>query len=108
MSINPYPSIASVTALMNSAKNKVIPCQKQKILSVKWNSDGSKLATSSYDKTIRISNFSKSKFNTDQIELKGHQQSVEQIQFDPLNPDVIASCSLDKTIKIWDIRSILN
>ena len=35
----------------------------------------------------------------------GHQSSIEDIQKSPLEPTVLASCSSDRTIKVWDTRT---
>ena len=40
--------------------------------------------------------------------LTGHASSVEDIQRSPTEPFVLASCSSDRTIKIWDLRSALD
>lgn len=38
------------------------------------------------------------------IALKGHKDEVEDVSFHHTHPDVVASCSLDKTLIMWDYR----
>jgi hypothetical protein len=38
-------------------------------------------------------------------ELKGHQESVDQLRWDPKQPEVLGTASGDKTVRIWDTRS---
>mmetsp|Transcript_35707 Transcript_35707/g.43074 ORF Transcript_35707/g.43074 Transcript_35707/m.43074 type:complete len:495 (-) Transcript_35707:253-1737(-) len=44
------------------------------------------------------------KWNVGQSAFRGHQGSVEDIQWSPSEATVFSTCGVDKTIKIWDTR----
>jgi len=39
------------------------------------------------------------------IELKGHTERVDQLCWNPTNAELLATTSVDKTVRIWDVRS---
>ncbi|KAK3136053.1 hypothetical protein QOZ80_5BG0427390 [Eleusine coracana subsp. coracana] len=46
-----------------------------------------------------------SSWNVDAKPFIGHSKSVEDLQWSPTQANIFASCSVDKTIAIWDTRS---
>ena len=90
---------------------KSIP-QKAEGFAIDWNNlNPFVLAFGGYDKKVSI--FKPKDENVSDIIqygdfLSGHSDSVEDIQWSPNEDNVLASCSIDKTIRFWDIRQNSN
>lgn len=77
-----------------------------------WSEDGDKLASGSSDGSIRLwsmekiaaSIANKAISSNMSVELSNnHTRNVNQLQWCPMKSNVLASCSNDKSIKIWNI-----
>lgn len=62
------------------------------------------LLTGDCEKNIFLTTKSSSSWETESLPFRGHQDSVEDLQWSPVENSVFASCSVDQTIKIWDTR----
>jgi THO complex subunit 3 len=78
---------------------------RKAVRSVSWNHSATRIASGSLDSTIRIWSVD---IRSDKIafesELKGHTDSVDKLVWHPNNPELLASASSDKSVKLWDIK----
>lgn len=82
-----------------------LPCHKAAIHSLRWNPDGSILASGGKDKAVHIHRVTESELILDQRYTNfGHTNDIDQLCWNPENPIILATASVDKTIKIWDVR----
>jgi THO complex subunit 3 len=84
----------------------VLSGHKDYVRTVGWNITGTRLASGSADKTIRIWNPDKPEVRYS-IPLRDHTSSIDNLCWDPTNADHLVSASSDKTVRFWDYRSIL-
>jgi THO complex subunit 3 len=88
---------------MSQQKIKTFKGHNGKVQSIAWNSDGTCLASGSADSTTLIWNF-----NGNILEpynhLRGHQNSVQALCWNPAHPNYLATASTDKSVRVWDSR----
>nr|CAB3490828.1 unnamed protein product [Digitaria exilis] len=66
--------------------------------------EGYAIDWSDCNKCIHLWEPTPNSWNVDANPFVGHSASVEDLQWSPMEADVFASCSVDGTIAIWDIR----
>ncbi|GFN90554.1 tho complex subunit 3-like [Plakobranchus ocellatus] len=88
-----------------NSRTRDIQAHSAKVHSVAWSCDGRRLASGSFDKTVCIYNLDKERLTKDYTVFKGHGASVDQLCWNPKNPDLLATASGDKTVRIWDART---
>lgn len=71
------------------------------INTIKISPNGTKFAIGSSDTKVKIFNLSNGELLT---ELIGHTKGISDLEFSPINSDIIASCSDDLTIRLWSIK----
>ena len=67
--------------------------------------DKGALATGDCNGQVFVYHPTESGWSVDTTPFVGHRASVEDIQWSPSESTVFATCSVDRTIKIWDTRS---
>lgn len=88
-----------------SSKPKEYPAHTAKVHSVGWSCDGRRLASGSYDRTVTSFTLNEETGRLSREHtFKGHADSVDMLAWHPLNPDVLATASGDKTVKVWDAK----
>ena len=66
------------------------------------------IATGSADNSIQIfeenANANESKFSLLYKQENAHSQDINCVDWNPTRPNILASCSDDKTVKIWNLN----
>eukprot|EP01116_Phalansterium_solitarium_P021064 TRINITY_DN6419_c0_g1_i3.p2 TRINITY_DN6419_c0_g1~~TRINITY_DN6419_c0_g1_i3.p2 ORF type:complete len:311 (-),score=53.57 TRINITY_DN6419_c0_g1_i3:802-1734(-) len=95
-------SVDQAKSIFKTAHIRELVGHSKKVHSVAWNCNGRKLASGSVDTTVRIWDVGS---GSKDLELKGHTSGVDQLCWDPTNPDRLATASTDKTVRIWDAKT---
>jgi len=64
-----------------------------------------KLLSGDCSKNIFMTTYQNSSFLQDSVPFSGHSSSVEDLQWSPTESNIFISCSSDKSVKVWDIRT---
>ena len=80
-------------------KVREMTAHSSKVHSVNWSCDGKKLASGSYDKTVCIFSLGSDRLSKEHV-FKGHGDSVDQLTWHPTKPDLLATASGDKTVRV--------
>jgi len=75
-----------------------------KVHSIAWNCDGRRLASGGLDKSVCVVALANDRLSKEDT-YKGHSDAVDQLIWHPTEPDLLATASGDKTVRIWDSRS---
>lgn len=84
-----------------------LSCHKSTIHAVKWSPDGNRLASVGKDETVHFHRVTESDLTWEhRFSTQSHQGDIENLSWNPMNPNLLATASMDKHVKIWDVRSI--
>jgi len=97
--------VASLRARFKShSKSKDYSTHSSKVHSIAWNCDGRRLASGGMDKSVCVVSLSNDRLSKDHT-YRGHSDSVDQLVWHPSDPDLLATASGDRTVRIWDYRT---
>lgn len=86
-----------------SARRRSLAAHKKPVDCLVWNRNGTKLASASRDMSIRVwSADARGTISDASLELKGHTDDVARVSWHPTHTHLLASCSADKSVKLWD------
>lgn len=91
---------SSTDFLTNLYHEKYTINHEESINAIRTSPDGTKFATASSSGIIRVYNIQDGSVET---VLSGHTGGISDIQYSPINSNIIASCSDDLSVRLWSI-----
>jgi THO complex subunit 3 len=101
-------SVKKLIDIQQSIKNtsvKSVSAHSSKIHTVDWNVDGKRLASGSTDKTVAIFSFENKEKLSKETTFKNHTDLVDQLAWHSTHPDLLATASGDRTVRLYDCRA---
>jgi Tol biopolymer transport system component len=96
----PAPGAPDGLPVPSSAPFSVLMTHDSGVSELAWSPDGSRLATGSWDRTVRILNPGDGR----QLLMVGHTNAITDVEWQPAG-DLVASVANDASIRIWDART---
>lgn len=82
-----------------------LPCHKSNIYSIRWNPDGNVLASGGKDTVLHLHRVAESRLIFEKrYSTIGHSNDISQLCWCPENSNLLATASIDRTVKVWDAR----
>ncbi|VEU22084.1 DEKNAAC103100 [Brettanomyces naardenensis] len=90
----------------SSSSSQQKHASKPQTITLEWNSDGTRLAYSKNDKSVRIVKFEHGRFNATQpmIIEEAHDKPVGSINWDPKLTSRFVTVARDSTVHCWDVH----
>uniref|UniRef100_A0A7S3DJ33 THO complex subunit 3 n=1 Tax=Palpitomonas bilix TaxID=652834 RepID=A0A7S3DJ33_9EUKA len=98
------PHLDRLKKAISEARTKDLPAHRKRVNALSWSAGGEFVASGSQDKSARIWVIDAGKGHKD-VELHGHTEGVEQLCWNPLSINEIATTSSDKSLRLWDRKS---
>ncbi|KHJ48612.1 WD domain, G-beta repeat protein [Trichuris suis] len=77
---------------------------ESELLCMRWNRTGCHLAAGFSSGVVKVFNFGEQKLMLFET-CRGHLKNVTDLRWHPFHPNIVATCSLDKTIRVLDTRA---